>query len=114
MCFCTTLLDKSENVSYYAYCILYKLTWTDLILCYYVGVVIELLSDNGLINASEGTFSLHQFLVSGFSYAAIPVRASTLTYSEYAARGFNLADEFDSDVIPPDAADGMLSILMVH
>ena len=73
-------------------------------------MVIELQSDEGLINAFEGEVAYHQLLASGFSYGAIPVRVSILTYSEYTARGFNLGDEFDSDVIPPDAADGTVLI----
>ena len=76
-----------------------------------LGVVIELQSDEGLIDALEGEVAYRQILASGFSYGAIPVRVSILTYSEYAARGFNLSDEFDFDVIPPNAADGTLPIL---
>ena len=42
----------------------------------------------------------------GFSYGTVPIRTYTLTYSEYAARGFNLEDSFDSSVIPANAASG--------
>ena len=42
----------------------------------------------------------------GFSYGAVPIKVSTLTYSEYAARGFNLENDFSPSVIPANAADG--------
>ena len=45
---------------------------------------------------------------SGFSYGAVPIRISTLTYSEYEAKGFNLEDDFDAVDVPNDAADGKL------
>ena len=42
----------------------------------------------------------------GFSYGAVPIKVSTLTYSEYAARGFDLENDFSPSVIPANAADG--------
>ena len=80
----------------------------DLDTLYTIGVTIELFSyDEGLINATEGNSIFIDLLFSGYSFGLIPVRVSTLTYSEYMARGFNIANEFHSDVIPNDAADGM-------
>ena len=64
-------------------------------------------SEEGSINATEGDSVLVSILVSGFAYGNVTLRISALTYSEYAARGFNLEDEFDPSVIPMDAADGM-------
>ena len=43
---------------------------------------------------------------SGFSYGAVPIKISTLTYTEYQARGFNIESDFDEGDVPDDAADG--------
>ena len=73
-----------------------------------VAIIHELLSVDGIIDIIEGQPYSDVLLVSGFSYAAIPIRISTLTYSEYAAGGYNLEDDFDPSVIPLDAADGII------
>lgn len=51
---------------------------------------------------------------SGFSYSAVPIKISTLTYTEYQARGFDLEDDFDAGDVPVDAADGKLYGLVVY
>ena len=63
-------------------------------------------SNNGIIDVSEGIFDTTFIDATGFSYGAVPIKISTLTYSEYAARGFNLEDDFSPSVIPANAADG--------
>ena len=73
----------------------------------YIGALFELASDEGLIDIVEGEVAINFILTNGFSYGAVPIRVSTLTYSEFTERGYNLADHFDSDDIPVDAADGM-------
>lgn len=73
-----------------------------------LGIVIELDSVDGFIDITEGQGYIGYFLTSGFAYGSIPIQVSTLTYSQFEARGFSLDDEFDSDGIPFDAADGML------
>ena len=73
-----------------------------------VGVEIELDSEEGFIDVNEGILNFTPFETEGFSYGSIPVRMYLFTYSEYAARGFNLTDDFDSDDIPADAVDGLL------
>lgn len=63
-------------------------------------------SDEGVIDITEGV-DYEDFLQStGFTYSSVPIRIYTLTYSEYAARGYNLANDFDSSVIPANAASG--------
>ena len=69
---------------------------------------ITLDSDEGLIATTEGQLLFTPVFFSGFSYGNLLVRISTLTYSEFAARGFNIEDEFAPDEIPAMAADGML------
>lgn len=73
-----------------------------------VGVSITLDSGEDLIATTEGQLLIFPVSFSGFSYGIVFVRISTLTYSEYAARGFNVEDEFAPDEIPAMAADGML------
>jgi hypothetical protein len=70
-------------------------------------IINELLSADGIIDIVEGLPSSDVLTTSGFSYGSIPIRISTLTYSEYAASGYDLEDDFDPSVIPMDAADGM-------
>lgn len=70
-------------------------------------VIHEFLSDDGIIDVTEGQPYTDILLISGFSYGSIPIRISTLTYSEYTARGYDLEDDFDPSVIPIDPADGM-------
>ncbi len=69
-------------------------------------IINELLSVDGIIDIIEGLPSSDVLTTSGFSYGSIPIRISTLTYSEYAASGYDLEDDFDPSVIPVDAADG--------
>ena len=80
-----------------------------------VGVVITLESEQGLIDVVEGDFhaTAGSITTSGFSYGAIPLHVSLLTYSAYESRGFNLREEFESAVIPATSADGKLPILVV-
>jgi hypothetical protein len=63
-------------------------------------------SDRGVIGITEGIEYENFLQYSGFSYGAVPISISSLSYSEYAASGFNLEDSFDSSVIPSDAASG--------
>ncbi len=67
-------------------------------------------SNEGILDLSED-FVL-DFLIdaTGFSYGAVPIKISSLTYSEYAARGFNLESDFSPSVIPASAADGELLV----
>ena len=77
--------------------------------CYvYVGVEIELDSEEGLIDIIEGVRSLNSFFTEGFSYGPFAITMSILTYSEYEERGYNLADSFESDEIPANDANGLL------
>ena len=78
--------------------------------CSPIGVSISLASDDGLISTREGELHFNPVSFSGFSYGVVYVRISTLTYSEFAARGFNIEDEFAPDLIPAMSADGMLSL----
>lgn len=68
------------------------------------------MSDEGLIDIIEGKDVVNYVLTSGFSYGAVPIRVSTMTYSEFTAGGYNLSDSFDSDQIPVDAANGRLML----
>ena len=56
----------------------------------------------------EGEEYEEELLSSGFSYGTVPIRVYSLTYSEYAATGFNLEDSFDTNIIPANAANGLL------
>ena len=72
----------------------------------FAAAVFSFSSDRGAIDITEG-IRYHDSLQSiGFSYGKVPIRMYTLTYSEYAARGFNLEDSFDSSVIPANPASG--------
>ena len=73
-----------------------------------LAAVFELPSDEGVIDIIEGGQYEEALRSSGFSYGSVPIRVYSLTYSEYTARGFNLEDDFDSNVIPANAADGLL------
>lgn len=72
-------------------------------------VIDELTSDEGIIEITEGRPYSDILFASGFSYGVIPIQISTLTFSEYAAEGFDLEDDFDTIDIPTDAADGKIS-----
>lgn len=63
-----------------------------------------------VLDLSEDVFLGFSIDATGFSYGAVPIKISTLTYSEYAARGFNLENDFSPSVIPTDAADGELVV----
>lgn len=76
------------------------------LVCAYLGISIEVESDDGLIRTTEGTLPFVPIVFNGFNYGILFVRVTTLTYSEYAARGFNIEDEFDPEDIPAVAADG--------
>ena len=71
---------------------------------------IGLVTDDSVTRATEGELILIPVLFSGFSYGQLYVRITALTYSEFAARGFNIEDEFSPDDIPAMSADGMLSL----
>jgi hypothetical protein len=71
-----------------------------------VAAVFGFSSDRGVIGITEGIEYENFLQYSGFSYGAVPISINTLTYSEYAARGLNLEDSFDSSVIPANAASG--------
>ena len=73
-----------------------------------LAAMFELPSDEGVIDIIEGRQYEEALRSSGFSYGSVPIRVYSLTYSEYAARGFNLEDGFDSNVIPAIAANGLL------
>ena len=103
-----TLLEKSEFVSWHA--IKSSVTSgyiTALVICL-IAAVFELPSVEGVIDILEGEEYEEELRSSGFSYSTVPIRVYSLTYSEYTARGYTLEDDFDSNVIPADAADGML------
>ena len=70
-------------------------------------IINELISADGIIDIIEGVPFTNILTTSGFSYGNIPIRISILTYSEYAASGNDLEDDFDPSEIPMDAADGM-------
>ena len=72
-----------------------------------VAAVFELPSDEGVIEIVEGMEYESVLSSTGFTYSTVPIRVYSLTYSEYAARGFNLEDDFDSNEIPANAADGL-------
>ena len=63
-------------------------------------------SDRGSIDITEGREYEDSLQYSGFSYGAVPISITTLTYSEYADRGYILEDTFDSSAIPSNAASG--------
>ncbi len=79
-----------------------------IVLCLYVGVEIELDSEEGVIDVNEGVQSLNIFYTEGFSYGPIAITMSIFTYSEYEERGYDLADSFEADEIPANAANGLL------
>lgn len=74
-------------------------------------MTITLESDGGLLSATEGEFIFSPIFFSGFSYGLLYVRISALSYSEFAAMGFNIEDDFAPDQIPAMSADGMHSLL---
>lgn len=63
-------------------------------------------SNRGVIDITEGIEYGNILRSTGFSYSTVPIRVYTLSYSEYAARGFNLEDTIDSSVIPANPASG--------
>ena len=73
-----------------------------------IAAVFELPSVEGVIDIIEGGQYEEELRFRGFSYGSVPIRVYSLTYSEYAARGFNLEDDFDSNVIPANPANGLL------
>lgn len=79
-----------------------------------LAAVFELPSAEGVIDILEGGEYEEELLFSGFSYSTVPIRVYSLTYSEYTERGFNLQDDFDSNVIPANAADGLLQIIVIN
>jgi hypothetical protein len=68
-------------------------------------------SSEGVINATEGHYPDTGLTILGFTYGSVTVKASVLTYSEYAARGYNLENDFNPNVIPTTAADSRFSTL---
>ena len=62
-------------------------------------------SSEGVINTTEGSFPDFELSILGFSYSSVTIMVSLLTYSEYAARGYSLENDFDPDLIPTSAAD---------
>lgn len=73
-----------------------------------IAAVFELPSDEGVIGIMEGGEYVEELLSSGFSYSTVPIRVYSLSYSEYTAAGFNLEDSFDANIIPANAANGLL------
>ena len=73
-----------------------------------IAAVFELTSDEGVIDIIEGMVYLNVLRFSGFTYDTVPIRVYSLSYSEYEARGFSLADDFDLDDIPMTSANGLL------
>ena len=69
------------------------------------------LSTDGIFDVPEGLIHLDQIIATGFSYGAVPISLSTLTYGEFAAEGYNLSDSFASNDIPSYAADGKVIVL---
>ena len=72
----------------------------------FVAAVFGFSSDMGSIDITEGIEYEDSLQYSGFSYGAVPISITTLTYSEYADRGFILENSFDSIAIPSNAASG--------
>ena len=72
----------------------------------FVAGVFRFSSNRGVIDITEGIEYEQSLQSTGFSYSTVPIQMYTLTYSEYAARGFNLEDTIDSSVIPAKAASG--------
>jgi hypothetical protein len=72
----------------------------------FIAAVFGFSSNRGVIGITEGIEYVNFLQYSGFSYGAVPISVNSLTYSEYAARGLNLEDSFDSSVIPSNAASG--------
>ena len=72
-------------------------------------------SSEGVVNATEGSLPDIGLSIVGFSYGSVTVMVSILTYSEYAARGYSLENDFDPDMIPTSAADsGFLTSYQEH
>ena len=73
-----------------------------------VAATIELIGpsseEGGLFVIEEGEVLTLLIAASGFSYGDIPLNISLITYSDYAALGFILEDEFSSALVPEDAA----------
>ena len=63
------------------------------------------MSSEGVINATEGSSSDFELSSFGFTCNSVTIMVSILTYSEYAARGYSLENDFDPDLIPTSAAD---------
>ena len=72
----------------------------------FAAVIINIGFEGSVFGITEGNILTLPIVTSGFSYGAIPVVVSLITYSEYMDRGFNLTDEFLPDEIPVDAATG--------
>ena len=53
---------------------------------------------------------MNSFSTEGFSYGYFMITMSVLIYSEYEERGYNLADDLESDEIPANAANGLFSV----
>ena len=63
---------------------------------------------DGLVDLTEGAILFQQISGAGFAYGEVLVRVTALTYSQFAAQGFDLLNFFDVDDIPDAAADSML------
>ena len=72
--------------------------------------VFGIISAEGALDLSEDIFLFFSIDATGFSYGAVPIKISALTYSEYAARGFNIENDFNPSIIPANAADGELIV----
>lgn len=73
----------------------------------FAAAVVELISpslENGVFDVLEGNQVSVIIATMGFSYGNIPLNFSLITYSDYAALGFNIEDEFNSSQLPQDAA----------
>ena len=111
---CIKLSDEANNDIYKITCVYVSAfrTLSNWIVIYHVlicvGVEIELVSEEGLIDVNEGELSLSLFSTEGFSYGPFVVTMTLLTYSEFEKRGYNLSDSFEADDIPENAANGLL------
>ena len=69
-------------------------------------MVISVGFDASIFDITEGDIETLPIVPSGFSYGAIPVVVSLITYSQYMDRGFNLTEGFLPEDVPFDAATG--------
>ena len=72
----------------------------------YIALDIRVRGATSVIDVTEGhSMPRIGLSISGFTYGAVTITISILTYSEYTARGYSLEDDFSPDLIPTTAAD---------